>query len=59
MTAKSYVLDDRGNPKKMPGWFSWRHPTPEPMLAARERYRATKSREARRRRAKERQERAS
>ena len=36
---------------KMPGWFSWRHPTREAHDAARERYLAEHGRAARRRKA--------
>jgi len=54
VTAKSFVFDKRGNPQKLPGWFSWRHPTREAHDNAVARYQAAHGRGARRRKALER-----
>lgn len=55
MTEKTFQMTAQG-PKKMPGWFSWRHQTADAHVAASEAYRERRGRDARRRRAAERAE---
>lgn len=54
MTAKTFISDSNGQPRKMPGWFSWRHKTREAHDEARETYLLAHGPVARRRRAQER-----
>lgn len=55
MTDKTFARDASGNLVKMPGWFSWRHPTRDAHDEAVARYKAEHGPEARRRKAAERQ----
>lgn len=53
MTGKTVQMTPSG-PKKMTGWFSWRHETRDAHDAASAAYQAAHGRAARRRRAEER-----
>ena len=53
MTEKMFQMTPNG-PKKMPGWFSWRHQTADAHIAASEAYQERSGRAARQRRAAER-----
>ena len=55
MTEKTFQMTASG-PKKMPGWFSWRHQSPSAHEAATADYQDAHGRAARRRRAKEREQ---
>jgi hypothetical protein len=57
MSAKQYDVNDRGDPVKKAGWFSWRHKSSEAHGAAGERYRSEHGRGARKRKADERERR--
>jgi hypothetical protein len=53
MTSKTFTMSANG-PKKMPGWFSWRHQTREAHDRASGDYQEQHGKAARRRRAQER-----
>lgn len=53
MTDKTIQMTATG-PKKMPGWYSWRHQTRDAQEAATADYKARRGPQARRRRAMER-----
>lgn len=54
MTEKTFAHNSSGQQIKTPGWFSWRHRTPDAHSAARARYLSLHGPAARRRRAAER-----
>lgn len=50
MTSKTFNMTAQG-PKKMPGWFSWRHQTRDAHVLASATYRSRHGRDARKARA--------